>query len=194
MHSLLLFIAEYSYWGIFLALALGILGLPIPDETLMAFAGFLAYQGRLYYPFTLIVAFVGTSCGITIGYFLGKAYGHPFLEKYSARMHIKRKLHKAEKWYGRYGKFALFIGYFIPGVRHFTAIFAGISLMPYRIFAVFAYVGGLLWTLTFVSLGYFLGKNWQLVLIYSNRYIIPFAVAIILVLLLNLLKTLKRAN
>jgi len=192
MNSFLSFVAEYSYLGIFLALGLGIMGLPIPDETLMAFAGFMAFQGRLYYPSAVLVAFVGTSCGITIGYLLGKAYGHPFLEKYSARVHIKRKLHKAEKWYSRYGKFALFIGYFIPGVRHFTAIFAGIALMPYRVFAVFAYGGGLLWTLTFVSLGYFLGKKWELVLTYSHKYTVPFAVLITLLLLFNLLKTLRR--
>jgi len=196
MHPLLTLVAKYSYLGIFLALGLGILGLPIPDETLMAFVGFQAFQGKLYYPSAVLVAFIGTTCGITIGYFLGRGFGHPFLEKYSVRMRIKRKhLHKAERWYNRYGKFALFIGYFIPGVRHFTAIFAGVALMPYRVFAVFAYFGGLLWTVTFVSLGYFLGKNWQFVFIYSHEYIVPFVIMVtVVLLLLSFLKTLRRTK
>jgi membrane protein DedA with SNARE-associated domain len=79
----------------------------------------------------------------------------------------------AGEFYNKYGKFALFAGYFIPGVRHFIAIFAGASLMTYRSFALFTYAGGLLWTFTFVNLGYFLGEQWHKIHMYSHRYIIP---------------------
>jgi membrane protein DedA with SNARE-associated domain len=150
MHSILLHIAQYSYWGIFFSLGLGILGLPIPDETLMAFVGFLAFQGKLNYSLAIIVAFIGTSCGITIGYFIGRLSDKLFLEKYSEKIHINPEhFRSAEQFYRRYGKLALCIGYFIPGVRHLTAILAGISRMPYRIFAFFAYAGGFLWTVLF---------------------------------------------
>jgi membrane protein DedA with SNARE-associated domain len=183
MYSLLLSITAYSYFGIFAALGLGILGLPIPDETLMAYAGFLVFQGKLNYLYTIVVAFMGTSCGITIGYILGRAFGNPFIKRYSAKIYINsERIRNAEKFYNRYGKFALFIGYFIPGVRHLMAIFAGTSLMPYRIFALFAYAGGLLWTFTFVSLGYFLGEKWHNVYMYSHRYIIPAVLVSIIVL------------
>jgi membrane protein DedA with SNARE-associated domain len=60
MHSLLFSITAYSYFGIFVALALGILGLPIPDETLMAYAGFLVFQGTFNFLYTVMVAFIGT--------------------------------------------------------------------------------------------------------------------------------------
>ena len=60
MHSLLLGIIKYSYLEIFIALGLGILGLPIPDETLMAYAGFLVSQGGLNYFYTIMVAFTGS--------------------------------------------------------------------------------------------------------------------------------------
>ena len=183
MHSLLFSITTYSYFGIFVALGLGILGLPIPDETLMAYAGFLVFQGKFNFFYTIIVAFIGTTCGITIEYILGRTFGNPFIKRYSAKIYVNSEhIQNAENFYNRYGKFALFIGYFIPGVRHLTAIFAGTSLMPYRIFALFAYAGGLLWTLIFVSLGYFLGEKWHNVYMYSHRYIIPVVLVSIVVL------------
>lgn len=184
MNKLLLFVTQYSYPGIFLGLALGILGLPIPDETLLAFSGYLVSQGKLSYHWVIVIAFFGTSCGVTLGYFLGKNFGYGFLEKYATYLRINLEhLHKAEKWYQRFGKYALPIAYFIPGVRHFTAIFAGISQMSFAQFALFAYGGGFVWTLTFISLGYFLGEKWQTVLIYSHRFIIPIIVVAIGVLI-----------
>ncbi|MGZ3634718.1 MAG: DedA family protein [Syntrophales bacterium] len=191
MECILPFLIKCSYLGIFVALGLGILGLPIPDETLMALVGFLAFKGTLSYPQAVLAAFAGTICGISIGYLLGRGFGHPFLEKYSAKLRINPEhLHRTERWYTKYGKFAIFIGYFIPGVRHLTAVFAGVAEMPYKVFAICAIAGGFLWTVTFVTMGYYLGDKWKLVYTYSNHYILPFAiVAIVVFLLINFLRT-----
>jgi membrane protein DedA with SNARE-associated domain len=70
-------------------------------------------------------------------------------------------------------------------VRHMTAIFAGTSLMPYRTFALFAYTGGFLWTITLVSLGYFLGEKWHHVYMYSHRFIIHLILLSIIVLFIG---------
>src|SRR5208337_1227018 len=137
MHSLLPQIVQYSYWGIFFSMALGILGLPIPDEALMVFAGFLIFQGKLNHALTIIVAFIGTSCGVTIAYFVGTL---------SDKMHINPEhFQNAEEFYRKYGKSIVFVGYFIPGVKHLTALLAGISEMSYRTFAIYAYGGALFW-------------------------------------------------
>jgi membrane protein DedA with SNARE-associated domain len=191
VHSILLSISKYSYLGISAALGLGILGLPIPDETLLAYAGFLVFQGKLNYLYVIITSFIGTSCGITIGYILGRTFETIIIEKYSTRMRLNPEhIKTAEEFYNKYGRFAVFVGYFIPGVRHFTAIFAGVSLMPYRIFSLFAYAGGLLWTITFVNLGYFLGEKWHKIYMYSERYIIPvILVSCVLLILSVYLKT-----
>jgi membrane protein DedA with SNARE-associated domain len=184
MHSLLLHIAQYSYWGIFFSLGLGILGLPIPDETLMAFVGFQVFQGKLNYSLAITVAFIGTSCGITLGYFIGRLSDKLFLKKYSEKIHITpERFRSAEQFYNRYGKLALCIGYFIPGVRHLTAILAGVSHMPYRTFALFAYAGGFLWTVIFINMGYLLGDSWHRFSGYSNRFIIPLAATALVVAL-----------
>jgi membrane protein DedA with SNARE-associated domain len=185
MHLLLLSITKYSYLEIFVVLGLGIVGLPVPDETLMAYIGFLISQGKLNYFYTIMVAFMGTSCGITIGYILVKTLGNPFIKKYAAKMHVNPDdIQNAENFYNRYGKFALFVGYFMPGVRHLTAICAGTSLMPYRTFALFAYTGGLLWTITLVSLGYYLGEKWRHIYMYSHRFMIPLVLLSIIILII----------
>jgi membrane protein DedA with SNARE-associated domain len=175
MHALLLTITKYSYFGIFVALGLGILGFPITDETLIAFVGFLVYEGKLNYLYAFAVCFTGASLGITMGYIIGRTLGTRLIKRYSARLKVNPdQIQNAKKFYVQYGKFALFIGYFIPGVRHLTAIFAGSSIMPYPLFAAFAYSGAALWTIVFMNLGFFLGERWHRVSAYSNRYIIPF--------------------
>ena len=183
MQLLLFTITKYSYCAIFIALGLGILGLPIPDETLMAYAGFLAFQGKMNYLLTIMAAFLGTSCGVTIGYSLGRTFSNPFIKKYADRMHVHpNDIREAEKFYNRYGRFALFVGYFIPGIRHLTAIFASTSLMPYGTFALFAYTGGFLWTIILVSIGYLLGEKWQYVYMYSHRFIISLIILSVIAL------------
>ena len=185
MHALLLTIAQYSYGGIFVALGLGILGLPIPDETLIAFVGFLVYEGKLDYIYAFIVCFTGTSTGVTLGYILGRTLGIRLIKRYSVKLKVNPDhIQNARRLYLRYGRFALFVGYFVPGVRHLTAIFAGTSAMPFQTFAPFAYLGGLLWTTTFLSLGFFLGERWHRVSAYSNRYILPLVLVVSVFLLI----------
>ena len=190
MHSLLLQIAQYSYWGIFFSLGLGILGLPIPDETLMVFFGFLAFQGKLNLHLAIFIAFIGTSCGITVSYFIGRLSDKFIFKKYSGKMNINPvHFQNAEEFYRKYGESILFFGYFIPGIKHLTSILAGISNMPYRIFAIYAYLGALLWTIIFVGLGYFLGHGWHHFARYSHKFIIPIAaIAIIITLIIVYLK------
>jgi membrane protein DedA with SNARE-associated domain len=194
VHSLLLNIIQYSYWGIFFSMALGILGLPIPDEALMVFLGFLIFQGKLNYAMAIIIAFIGTLCGVTIAYYIGTLSDKLLLKKYSDKMHINPEhFQNADDFYRKYGKSVLLIGYFIPGVKHLTAIFAGISEMSYRTFAVYAYAGALLWTIVFINLGYFLGDEWHLFAHYSYKFIIPVAaIALVATIIVMYLKPNKK--
>jgi membrane protein DedA with SNARE-associated domain len=189
MHTILIIIIRYSYWGIFAAIGLGVLGLPIPDEMIIAYVGFLIFKGKINLFLAFFAAYAGTTCGITISYLLGRFYGHRFLEKYADKIHLNPdRVRSALAIYNRYGKFALVIGYFIPGVRHLTAIFAGTSLISYRTFALFAYIGGFIWVIAFISLGYFLGEEWHHFSRYAYHYIVPIVLvaSIILILVLYL--------
>ena len=185
MYALLLNIIEYSYIGIFTALGLGIIGFPIPGETLLAFSGFLSFKSKLSFFLSLLAAFLGTSCGMTFSYFLGK-YGSEYIykkypEKFTA---YSRRLQKVEGIYIKYGNFFLLLGYFIPGLRHFTAVFAGISNFPFWRFALFAYAGAFLWTTAFLTFGYLLESEWYLVAHFSNRIVIPVIILLALTLFL----------
>jgi len=155
-------VARYGYFAIFGLLMLGIVGPLIPDETILVVAGILARQGRLDYLAVLAAGYGGSLCGITLSYLIGRnglAYlidRVPFVSRHSAKY-----LERVHQWFSRYGHWTLFFGYFVVGVRHFTAVVAGSSRMRAGSFALYAYTGGLLWVICFVSLGYFLGDQWE---------------------------------
>jgi membrane protein DedA with SNARE-associated domain len=152
----------YGYAALFFGLVFGIVGLPVPDESLLALFGYLVFAGRFHFGLTYIIASAGSLTGITVSYWIGRAGGYRLIHRYGSRIHLTDdRLQKVNGWFTRIGKWTLMIGYFVPGVRHFTALVAGASRLQYPVFAVYAYTGGLLWSLTFISLGYFLGETWS---------------------------------
>ncbi len=158
-------VSQYGYFGIFSLLLLGVLGLPVPDETLLAFAGFLVSRQQLHPVPTLLAAFLGSICGITISYGIGRTLGFYLIHRYGSALHITQdRIDRVHDWFGRVGTWGLLIGYFIPGVRHLTAMAAGTSGLRPVAFAAFAYSGACIWVLTFVSVGYFVGEEWKRVL------------------------------
>jgi membrane protein DedA with SNARE-associated domain len=172
-HRLLAFIAHFGYIGIFGAMVFGIIGLPVPDEVLMTFAGYLISQGKLHYLLTVVVSVIGSFTGMSVSYFIGHKLGYPFLEKYGRKIHItKEKLDRMEHWFKRFGKFAVTIGYFIPGVRHLTAYSAGISKWSFSSFSLYAAPGAMLWAVTFITLGTYLGEHWRVVTETIHRYLL----------------------
>ncbi|MBV8551400.1 MAG: DedA family protein [Acidobacteriaceae bacterium] len=171
MQALYSWIAHYGYAALFALLMLGILGLPVPDETLLFFCGYLIWKGRLRLDCTLLTAFAGSACGITASYFLGKKWGRLLLHHYGPRFHITpQRIHRVYYWFHRIGAWVLTAGYFIPGVRHFAALVAGISHLRYPKFALFAYFGAAIWVSTFLTLGYIVGEQWEQTSEMVHRY------------------------
>jgi len=162
METVLYLISHYGHLALFCLLMLGIIGLPIPDETLLTFSGYLIYKGQFHVLPTVAAAYAGSVCGITVSYTIGRTGGLYLVHKYGPYFHFTpERLNRVHEWFEKMGRWALFFGYFMPGVRHFTALVAGSSELEPHVFALFAYSGGLLWVLTFVSLGYFLGDQWS---------------------------------
>ena len=158
--------ATYGYFAIFSLLVLGIVGLPVPDEFLLASCGFLVFKGELQLVPTLLSALAGSTCGITLSYTIGRTVGWKFLHSRWGRfLHVKDEhIKRVHQWFDKIGHWALMVGYFIPGVRHFTAIVAGTSKLEYRDFAMFAYAGAAIWVSVFVFIGYHFGKNFRAIL------------------------------
>lgn len=179
MEFLFDWISNYGYFALFGLLVLGIVGLPVPDETLLVFTGYLVWRGQLRLLPALLVAFLGSACGITISYIIGRTLGLGFVHKWGRYIHVtEARLDRVRRWFERIGHWALFIGYYIAGVRHFTAIVAGTSSLEYRAFAAYAYSGAAMWVCTFIAIGFFFGEHWKEVLhtVHSNLLVVSVVV------------------
>jgi membrane protein DedA with SNARE-associated domain len=135
-------VEQYGYPGLFSSLMLGIVGIPLPDEVLLTFAGYLVFKGHLTLSLTIATAFLGSACGISLSYFLGRTVGLYLLVRYARNLVSDQKMNQVHKWFERFGKWGLLLGYFVPGIRHLTALVAGASKLELPVFALFAYSGG----------------------------------------------------
>ncbi len=154
-----IWLIQYGGWALFFLLAIGIIALPVPEETLMVFTGIVMHSGNLPIPSTMLAAYAGSICGISMSYLLGRTAGVYCLQKYGSWVGLtEQRLEKAHTWFEHYGKWTLLIGYFIPGVRHFTGLSAGTTNLEYKQFAIYAYTGAIIWVSTFLSIGYFFGS------------------------------------
>lgn len=180
---------ELSYWllqygslALFGLLALGIVALPIPDETLLVLAGVFISEEKLHLIPTLLASYLGSMCGISISFMIGASAGKYFINHYGGWIGFtEEKRERVHKWFKHYGKWTLVFGYFIPGVRHVTGILAGMGKLEFRSFALYAYSGAFVWCSTFLSIGYFLGDYW--VHLFENIEIDVYILAIFVLIL-----------
>ncbi|MCJ8011733.1 DedA family protein [Paenibacillus sp. KQZ6P-2] len=179
-----LWFGDYGYFVLFLGLVLEFIALPFPGETTMAYAGYLSYEGKLHFGLLILLAFLGTTIGITITYFIGLKLGLPFIKRYGKWVLLtEHKIERAQKWFNKYGKGLIFIGYFIPGARHFSGYFSGIINLSFRKFALYAYSGALFWVVLFLSIGKLFGPQWNHVFHLAEKYSVWIVAAIALIVL-----------
>ncbi len=169
---------NYGPFALFGLLALGIVALPIPDESLMVLSGVLMFKGSLQIVPTLLAAYAGSMTGITISFVIGKTFGKYIIRRFGGWLGVTdEKIHRAYDQFHHFGKWALFFGYFIPGIRHLTGIVAGSIGLEYGYFALFAYSGAFVWASAFISLGYFFGSYWVEVTEWAEIYVDQLVIA-----------------
>jgi membrane protein DedA with SNARE-associated domain len=155
-------VTTYGYEALFLLLMVGIVGIPIPDETLLVFSGYLISRGSFHPLQTFAVAVGGSWCGISLSYWIGRTLGLGVVHKFGRFLRVSdAQLAKVHAWFDRRGHWTLFLGYYIAGVRHLTAIVAGASGLGFGSFAAYAWTGGLCWAAAFLTLGYYIGEDWR---------------------------------
>jgi membrane protein DedA with SNARE-associated domain len=153
---------QFGYIVLFAALLLELIALPLPGEVLMSYTGFLIFKGNLNWLASILIAGAGASIGMTISYWIGFKLGKPFFEKYGHHFHMgPEKIEKTSLWFTKHGNKLLIIAYFIPGVRHITGYFSGITRLPFRTFSLFAYSGAFIWVTVFITIGKLLGPQWE---------------------------------
>ncbi|HEX7485929.1 MAG TPA: DedA family protein [Vicinamibacterales bacterium] len=152
-------LSRYGLEAVFGLQVLGVVGLPVPDEIMLTIAGTLVRSGKLPLVGTFAAAIGGSATGITVSYLAGRWVGLAALRRV---LHIPDELlRRVQDWFRRSGRWLLTFGYFVPGVRHVTAITAGSSGLGYGPFAAYAYPGAILWSSFFVTAGYVLGDRWR---------------------------------
>ena len=125
METALHLVTRFGYAGIVFLLAVGIVGAPIPDETLLAFSGYLVCRGDLALVPALASGFLGSALGITLSYALGRTLGHHLLQRYGRYVQLTHeRLDRAHAWFERLGKWTLTFGYFVPGLRPLAVPYA----------------------------------------------------------------------
>ena len=146
---------HWRYPAIFAVVILGNIGLPVPEETVLALGGFLAQRGDLHLPTVIVVGVLAAIIGDNIGYWLGRRYGRKALERYGRHIWIgPHRLEKVSSFIARYGGFAVFAARFVVGARFLGGPVAGATGMPPRTFIVANTLGALVYVPYAVGLGY----------------------------------------
>jgi membrane protein DedA with SNARE-associated domain len=155
-------VVQYGYWAVAIALLLENAGIPVPGETVLLLASFLAYSAHeLRLPWIIVVATIAATLGDNLGFALGYYGGRPLLARYQAFFRIQgQTLARGEKIFARFGTFTVFLARFVFGMRIIAGPLAGVLRMPWRRFMVFNFLGAALWVTAISSAGYLFGQHW----------------------------------
>jgi membrane protein DedA with SNARE-associated domain len=181
------FVADYGYWAVALALLLENAGIPVPGETTLLLASFLAYsEHRLQLSWIIVVATCAATLGDNLGYAIGFYGGRPLLDRYQNIFRIpQRTLKKGEALFERYGPVAIFFARFVFGMRVFAGPLAGVLRMRWRAFVVFNFLGAAVWVSVIASAGYLFGAHWRNLVRAMQRFnIAALIVALVVILFL----------
>jgi membrane protein DedA with SNARE-associated domain len=158
MPDLTLFVEHWGYVAIFVVVVLGNVGLPLPEETILALAGYLAWRGDMHMPIVIAVGIVSAVAGDNLGYWLGRRFGREALPRYAAWIlgHPER-LHAMEAFVARRGPLAVFVARFLPGIRFLAGPLAGGLGMRFASFFAANVLGALVYVPAVVVAGYAIG-------------------------------------
>jgi len=163
-------IAKSGYAGIVLLMAIESACIPLPSEVIMPFSGALVHPslaiqyGRA--PFSLFwvatAGALGCNLGSLVAYYIGYYGGRPLVERYGSYLFIsERDLHWADRFFERWGDWAVFVSRLLPVVRTFIALPAGIAKMKQVRFHVFTFLGSWPWCFMLAWVGMRLGEQWD---------------------------------
>jgi len=158
-------------------------GFFLPGDSLLFTAGFLASQGFLQIAALSAVCFAGAVLGDSFGYAFGRKVGPMIFKKEDSLLFHKDHLLRAEQYYNRYGAKTIILARFMPIVRTFAPILAGVGRMHYGEFLAFNVIGGALWALGLPLVGYYLGSAIPNV----DRYLLPIVGGIIFLSILPII-------
>ena len=155
--------ASHGYWTLAITLLLENAGIPLPGETVLLFASFLAFQQHeLNLGLIIVVATAACTLGDNLGYWIGDYGGRPLLHRYQNVFRVSDEtIARGEKLFDRYGPATVFFARFVFGMRVIAGPLAGVLRMPWRRFVLFNFLGAALWVTVISCVGYLFGQHWQ---------------------------------
>src|SRR5262245_13498659 len=130
-------VAHWGYLAIAVIVVLGNMGLPVPEETILALGGYLAWQGQLRLSVVVLVGIVSAVVGDNIGYWLGRRHGAKAIEHYAVKWLGRPDLvARTQRLVAQRGMLAVFVARFVPGLRFIAGPLAGATGLPLREFAI----------------------------------------------------------
>lgn len=182
------YIAQYGYLAMFGLLALGFMGIPVPDETLVVTFGGLTAEGHFVFWIALLMTFLGSMTGMILSYTLGRVVGTPLLHKFGKWIFITpSRLATTERWFARYGNWSVLFGYFVPGLRQLTSYLSGVYRLPLYLYLTYASIGAAIWCTTFMALGATVGHHWRKMAYFVHHHMWRMALLVIVLSLIGVI-------
>ncbi len=170
-HSIISVISHTGYWGIVLLMGIESACIPLPSEVIMPFSGYLVSTGRFKLAWVALAGAFGCNVGSMVAYYMGALGGRPLVEKYGRYVLVSRHdLELADRWFARYGDWAVFFARLLPVVRTFIALPAGIARMNFVRFNSYTFLGSLPWCYALAYAGLKLGDRWTILRKYFHRF------------------------
>jgi membrane protein DedA with SNARE-associated domain len=174
-------ISQTGYLGIVLLMAIESACIPLPSEVIMPFSGYLVYTGRFHLLWVGLAGAVGCNLGSLVAYYVGSVGGRPLVERYGRWLLVTHHdLEMADRFFARYGDWAVFIARLLPVIRTFIAFPAGVSRMNQARFHLYTFLGSLPWCLALAYAGMKLGQRWMTLREYFHRFDAVLGVVIVI--------------
>lgn len=166
-------IGAMGYPGVFLLMAMESSVIPVPSELVMPPAGYLAQQGEMNIIFAILCGTFGSLVGAYVNYFVARHLGRPLLLKYGRYVWItEEKFAKVERFFLKHGEISTFLGRMLPVVRHLISLPAGLAGMNHLRFSLYTLLGAGIWVTVLTYIGYFIGRNRELIMRYSHQALV----------------------
>ncbi len=180
-HFVINTISAMDYWGIVLLMGIESANIPLPSEVIMPFSGYLVSTGKFNLFWVAIAGGVGCLWGSLLSYWVGAKGGRPLIEKYGKYILMsKHDLDIADRWFGRWGMGAVFVGRLLPVIRTFISFPAGIARVNLFWFSVWTFIGSVIWSYFLGWVGFKLGENWNSLKDYFHKF--DYAIGILILI------------
>ena len=176
-------VVQYGYWAVGVALLLENAGIPVPGETILLLASFLAYSEHdLQLVWIIVVGTAAATLGDNLGFTLGYYGGRPLLARYQSIFRIqKTTLERGDRLFARYGPVTVFFARFVFGMRIIAGPLAGVLQMPWKRFLLFNFLGAAVWVSVISTVGFFFGRHWDRVEREVNQLDVVVAIVVVLI-------------